>query len=79
MTELKTITIDTKFRFYQVAADHKCSVEKLQHCLLVVKSDKENGAIIFDDGRAFEPFFQPVPRLNSPIPTIHSDAFSVLF
>jgi hypothetical protein len=31
------------------------------------------------DGRTFEPFFQPVPLLNSPIPTIHSDAFSVLF
>jgi hypothetical protein len=30
------------------------------------------------DGRAFEPFFQPVTLLDSPIPTIQSDAFSLV-
>jgi two-component system chemotaxis response regulator CheB len=65
VNELKTIPIDIKYRFYQVPADHKCSVEKLQHCLLVVKSDKENGAILFDPQDGLERFQKAMSAIEA--------------
>ena len=49
---------------------------RLKRVTTSTKNDAQGRAT---DGRTFEPFFQPVPLLDSPIPTIHSDAFSVLF
>ncbi len=65
MTNRQNIDINTSYRLYQAAGDQRCVVPALFHCLLVVKGDKANGALLFDPGDGVDRFAKVVNAVET--------------